>query len=364
VLLSDNDTFPYEGIAGENYMNQPITVASLSDAEIPDVVRLIEQQETRLYTLDPRVRAPRSSDEIEDALTHLPPATGRPLVARDRHGRVRGYVQPAVWELPQSSLLHAFLTPRNGIARLLTLPDPADEDASFVAAALLAALTSYWQEKHTSGDLIRWPSYDDRWLESALVREDFLLDSVCAYTQTPPALSGRALAPSLRIRSALPDDKEALVELFREELALHQECIPFARTSPLALDAFQKKLARLWEGADLEEGAPLVLVVERQGQIVAMAENTLVHVSPDDEPGFTPLGRYGCIDNMSVREEERGMGIGRLLAQAVFAAFAQFQLDGYILWYNPGNILADQFWPRLGFQPLWTTYQRLHAHSH
>jgi GNAT superfamily N-acetyltransferase len=229
-----------------------------------------------------------------------------------------------------------------------------------VLAALLAALTASWQNRQTTGSLVRWPSAD-RWIASALVKEGFLLDSYCAYTPTPPAPSARSLPSDLRIRSARPEDERALIALFREELAFHQACIPFARLSPRALEAFQEKLARLWKGEPLKDGAPLVLVVERQsGQILAMAENTLLCVSAHDEPGFTPPGLYGCIDNMIVSEEERGMGIGRLLADAVFAAFAPLQLGGYLLWYNPGNVPASHFWPRLGFEPLWTTYQRLH----
>ena len=105
-----------------------------------------------------------------------------------------------------------------------------------------------------------------------------------------------------------------------------------------------------------------MLVVEQGREIVAMAENTLLEVSRDDEPGFTPPGRYACIDNVSVREELRGQGIGHLLVQAIFAAFAvtSLSLDGYLLWYNPDNPQAGRFWPHLGFVPLWTTYQRLH----
>ena len=340
-------------------MTQPITVAPGAPGEIPAIADLIVQQETRLHTLDLHLRRAHSRHHIESTLIQQFQNTDVPLVARNEQGRVRGYVQPTLWDLPQTSLLHAFLTPRNGVPRSLTLPAPTDEDATVVVAALLSALTLFWQEKQTRSDLIRWPS-NDRWLEPTLLAEAFLLDSICASTQSPSVPSVPPLPPSLRIRSAQPEDEAALLALFREELAFHQARIPFARVSPPALQAFQEKLVHLWEGKSLEDGAPLVLVVERQGKIIAMAENTLLDVSPDDEPGFTPPGRYGCIDNMSVREEERGRGIGRLLAHAVFSAFEHVHLDGYMLWYNPGNFLANRFWPHLGFAPLWTTYQRLH----
>jgi GNAT superfamily N-acetyltransferase len=126
------------------------------------------------------------------------------------------------------------------------------------------------------------------------------------------------------------------------------------------LQAFRSKLSHLWAGESLQAGAPHVLVVEHDQEIVAMAENTLLELGPDDEPGFTPAGHYWCIDNVSVHEGVQGRGIGRLLVQTIEDArlSLQLDLDGYILWYNPDNPKAAQFWSRLGFQPLWTTYQR------
>lgn len=168
--------------------------------------------------------------------------------------------------------------------------------------------------------------------------------------------------PFLHIRSARPDDEERLVELFQRELLFHERYTPFVRSSPQVLDAFRRKLAHLWKDGALKNGAPLVLVVEREGAIVAMAENTLITVGPDDEPGFTPQGQYWCIDNVSVHEDLQGQGIGRLLVQAIEDMVTSLYLDlnGYVLWFNPDNPRAERFWSRFGFQPLWTTYQRLH----
>jgi GNAT superfamily N-acetyltransferase len=267
---------------------------------------------------------------------------------------------PGVWELAETSILLAFLSARNGVARHLALPDPKEADARAAAAALLVALSASWRGGGTTGDLVRWPSADP-WLEPSLTEHGFRLDSIC--TLQPPVPLGLPAKPSLRVREALPEDEEALVRLLEEELRYHEQYTPFVRSGPAVLQAFRRKLARRWAGAQLSEGAPLLLVVDQGREIVAMAENTLLEVSRDDEPGFTPPGRYACIDNVSVREERRGQGIGHLLVQAIFAAFAatSLPLDGYILWYNPDNPQAGRFWPRQGFVPLWTTYQRLHA---
>ncbi len=336
--------------------HQPMTTTAVTDEMIPAIIDLISAQETRQFARDPHLHAVRSRARIEAALASQRAGKIAPIVALDSDGHMRGYVHPSVWELGANSMLHAFLTPRNGIAETLTLPDPAHEDAIPVAEALLKELSVIWRNHNTTGDLIRWP-HSDPWLEPLLLDQGFLLDSICAL-RLPQPLAPQMDSAALSIRPAQPADEEALAALFREELEYHEHFVPGARTSPIALEAFHAKLTHLWSGASLQDGAPLVLVVESANKVVAMAENTLLDVSSQDEPGFTPPGRYGCIDNMSVHAEFRGRGVGRQLVQAVFDAFATMQLDGYVLWYNPDNPKAERFWPYLGFQPLWTTYQR------
>jgi GNAT superfamily N-acetyltransferase len=342
-------------------MNETL-VTAMRKEQIHAVIDLSIAQATCQRTLDPRLRAIRAREELEAGFAELLSNGEQPLVALDARGRVRGYAWPGVWELAETSILRAFLSARNGVARNLVLPNPKDADAPVVAAALLAALSASWKGSSTTGDLVRWPSADP-WPEPILVEQGFRLDSVCATRSLQPLKEAAyASSPPFVTRHARPEDEEDLVRLLEEELRYHERYTPFVRSSPAVLAAFRRKLARLWAGATLAEGAPLMLVVEQGRQIVAMAENTLLVLGSDDEPGFTPPGRYGCIDNVSVREELRGQGIGRRLAQAIFDAFAAIglPLDGYVLWYNPDNPQAGRFWPRLGFVPLWTTYQRLH----
>lgn len=260
-------------------------------------------------------------------------------------------------------MLRAFLSARNGVALNLTLPHPVEEDARSVTFALLDGLNKFWVQHNTTGDLIRWPSRD-AWIEPFLAERAFQLDSVCAsYPRQPlsPPTQSVVKSPSILTRHARQEDEETLVRLLHEELRFHELYTPFVRSSSEVLDAFRKKLARLWRGESLEEGAPLIIVAEQAGEVVAMGENTLLVLGSEEEPGFTPSGRYACIENVSVQEEARGQGIGRMLLEAAFAAFAATQFEQYLLWYNPANVLAGRVWPHLGFQPLWTTYQRMHT---
>ncbi len=328
-------------------------------AEVSAVVDLIMAQEHRQFTQGSRLRMPRSRASLEIEITRQLAGDVAPFIALDEGGRVRGYALPSVWALKPDSILLSFLTARNGILQNLTLPDP--QDAAAVVLTMLSALDAFWRSAITTGALIRWPT-GDSWLEPFLVEHGFQLDSVCAIRPLQPFFASRSTLP-LNVRFALPGDEEALVQLFEAELLFHAPYTPFVRSSPQVLQAFRDKLERV--GLNPTEGAPLVLVVERAHEAVAMAELTLLEVEPSDEPGFTPPGRYCCIDNMSVREDLQGQGLGRVLVQAIADALPAFQsqLDGYVLWFNPANPRASRFWSRLGFQPLWTTYQYLHTDS-
>jgi GNAT superfamily N-acetyltransferase len=285
------------------------------------------------------------------------------IVAIDAAGRLRGAVQPAIWQLKRDSILRAFLASRNGLARHLIVPDPQEADAPAVVDALLKALTDFWQHQDTDADLLRWPA-QETWLPSLIGTHGFQLDSVCALRSLDSFFPAAPIVPpGISFRIAQPADEAALLRLFHEELRFHERSTPFVRSSPTVLQAFQHKLEQCWKGVSFEDGAPLIIVAQQGDTLVAMAENTLLTVSEQDDPGFTPPGRYWCIDNVSVLEPFHHQGIGSTLVQMIEHLRLTLELDlrGYVLWYNPDNTTAERFWTRLGFVPLWTTYQRRHV---
>ena len=340
-----------------------ISIVPASDVLLPSVVTLLLAQQARQHAQNPALRTAASRAEVDTALRARIPADA--LVVLNGAGDVRGYAHPEVWELKPTSSLRAFLTARNGVVSPLVLPHPDEPDAQAVVTALLSALDAFWRQAGTSGDLLRWPSTDG-WFADALTAQVFQLDSICALRPLEPFFSMRPTAgPDQQVRLAQPEDEEALVNLFDEELRFHERYTPFVRSSFAVLETFRDKLKLMWEGDALqvlEAGAPVVLVVEQAGRVVAMAENTLLSVAPGDEPGYTPEGSYWCLDNVSVHEAFQGQGIGRLLVSTIEEVRQDLgvSLDGYLLWYNPDNPSAARFWPSLGFQPLWTTFQRLH----
>lgn len=321
-----------------------------------ELVALALAQEARLQASVPGLLATHTSAQIEARLREATPL----LVAVDASGRLRGAVQPAVWKLKRESILRAFVSSNNGIAPQLIVPDPQDADTREVVEALMEALSDFWTHQNTDADLVRWPSLET-WLPPLVAEHGFQLDSICAFRSLDPFFAEAPSAPAgLHFRMAQMTDEAALVRLFHEELLFHEHSTPFVRSSPAVLQAFRHKLEQLWQGKRFEEGAPLIVVAGQGNNLLAMAESTLVTLGEEGEPGFTPPGRYWCIDNVSVREEFHHQGIGRVLVQTIESLRLTLDLDlrGYLLWYNPDNTTAERFWQRLGFTPLWTTYQR------
>jgi GNAT superfamily N-acetyltransferase len=350
----------------ESCMSTPITITPVTVRELPAVVALMQAQQTRLHVADARLPHVRSYEAcMAQLLRHLhDPSEAPPLVAYTEEGRVRGYVVPWCWTLPDVSTLHAFLSPRNGMAGCLTLPDPLEEDAQAVTHALLDVLSETWRTLATTGDVIRWPA-SETWVEQVLSSQWFRLDSVCALAPPFPVSPTRQPLRGISIRAAREQDAEALLSLWYEELVFHEHCLrlPFVHALPQALAAFPPRIAQCWSNRPLENDTPLVLVAEQHGhtggQIVGMVVCSLLEVE-EPEPGFTPPGRYLWIESICVQPERRGQGIGRALVQKV-AACAPYPIDGVLLWYHPENRLAAHFWALHGVVPIFTTYQRWHS---
>ncbi len=338
-----------------------ITIQSASHHDLDALVPLVAAQEARLHALDPRLQRPRAAHELRQSLAEQLEDEGEPLLARDPSGAVRGFVVARLFEVPLGNAMLSFYSARNGSHRNLTLPAPTDPDAEAVADTLLDALTAQWRNWQTRADLLTWPSADG-WLTSLLQRHSFVADSIVAYRPNLPLPpSSHPPDPSLTVRLARPTDEQSLVALHLGEIQFHADYAPHVRIVPGVEEDFREKLARLWAGQSPETGTPIVVVVEQGGEIVAMSENYI-----EQSPGWGalsrfPPGRYGYLNSVSVRADKRGQGIGRLLTQGVIEAFTPYQVDAFGLWYMPANPLSSQFWPHLGFAPLWTQYRRNNA---
>ena len=340
-----------------------IMVEAAVEQDIPALVELICAQEARWRQMDARLRPARRTDEVESMLAlQWEEFAAAPLVARAAGGRVRGYALPMLrefsYELVADAQALEVFEPRTGFVESLTFPAPDEADAFPVATALLEAVQRWWQEQGAQTEVCHWPTrdtwLDERWRAAGL--EAFLQRSVRVAKPLPP--SRRPAPAGTLVRLAVPADEEPLAALYLEDSIEHHEQSPFFRRSPLQEAAFRAWIAPAWEATPVEEGGPLIVVVERAGEVVALAVNELFSVEDGSHRDYLPLGRYIDIAEVGVRADLRGQGIGRLLVQGVFDACAKWQPDSYVLGYSTHNPLSSGFWPHLGFQPSLTFYQR------
>lgn len=334
-------------------MTMHITTRTFNQQDTAAVVHLIEQEDTGLHEKDGRLRPPRSAEVIQTFLaTNM---LENAVVAVDATGKVRAFAIPGVWEIAEDDEMSGFFLPRNGTVKL-TLP-PADEpEATAVAHALLDAVEAWWQAQPVDGSLITRPTADD-WLAQLLTQRGYVTDSTAAARPLhplPPLPESDTI-----IRPAQPQDEEILVALHLEEIRFHEEYTPYSRIVPAIEPAFRQRLARLWRGDLVEDGAPLLLVAEQAGQVIGFTENWL---SPMQGSWFKN-GRYAYLNSVGVSEAARGKGIGRLLVAHTLTQLAQYDIAGFYLYYVLANPLSSIFWPKMGFQPLLTTYKTMHERT-
>jgi GNAT superfamily N-acetyltransferase len=336
-----------------------LTIGPLADADLPRLAELTVVQETRWHAADARLAGPRDRREIASWLTaHRPELQNEVVVVRDAGGLARGYMQPTVFEVAADSDLLAYFTARNGTFSRLVLPAPGEVDAGPACAALLDALVSYGRRQQTMADVVAWPSADS-WVVPLLAAAGFQAAHTLTHRSLEPQPgSARMAVPGLQARPARRSDEDALVDLHLANVAHDATYSPFIGVVPTLEPALRAKLGRLWAGGGVEDGVPLVLVVDQAGTLVGMAETYLEADPGYGVAGSLPPSRYAYLDQVYVRPEWRGKGVGRLLFEEVARAFVPQAVAGYALYFSAYNPLASAFWPHLGFRPVLTIYMR------
>lgn len=296
----------------------------------PDDARQIEEllraKADRLEALDPRLRLPR----IRSAGTAA-------LVAVDPNGAVGGHIRPHVVELAEDDEMRSFAADRAASWRELAVTGTA------ALAALIDAV-----RVPGYADAALWPAVDEN---AAPVFAEFGLEPAFAYALRPlgPLPPGR----SGTVRRARPADVDAACALHVEEVSFHEPHTPYVRVVPALEPAFRSRFVRLTSEPD---AGSLVHILEVDGAVAGMCESMVQDIG--DERGQLPPGRYGYLNSVAVGAAWRGQGYGRTLVSTVIDDLASDDVDAYTLWFALGNPLASQVWPRLGFRPLWTSYER------
>jgi GNAT superfamily N-acetyltransferase len=295
----------------------------------------------------------------------LPTGCGAPLVVKGDNGRVTGLGVCVHNHIAAESLNQTW-----GAADRFTLvPRLAGQDVSAPADLLL----SQWRDHlagigaargpDTSASVV-WPSLDITGI-GALLRHGLQPLTVIAVRTRPPGAPGAPVvpgapeptgAPSARgaygvtIRAAGPADEEPVTDL---ELRLVRYDMHFG--GPVWRPA-TARLVREEIHASLTRHATWTWLAERAGRAVG-----LLVAQPSEASGWiagmTSASPAAYLQTMFVDEQERGTGIGAALVRNLHARLDATGVAVTLLHHSQVNPLSAPFWYRMGYRPLWTSWE-------
>ena len=200
-----------------------------------------------------------------------------------------------------------------------------------------------------SAALLTWPARDVCGIRP-LQRHGMQPVTVMAVRErrrgVPPALPPR----DVTIRLADLQDLTAVVSLVMEEHR-YEEHFGSVFIQPETAEQTRKVAARA-----LSRNPSWIWLAERRGRPVG-----LVWVSPPHRARWVaPLvnaAPAAYIGYGTVVEEERGQGIGTTLISHAHHALDTHGIAVTLLNYSVTNPLSGPFWHRMGYRPLWTTWE-------
>ena len=144
------------------------------------------------------------------------------------------------------------------------------------------------------------------------------------------------------VRPATRDDLDALGELAALLVRMHHEFDPlrFMPATPKTRDGYAS-----WLGSQLESRSAIVLVAERDGDVLGYTYSTV------EGPDWVSLrGPAGVIQDIIVDPAHRGRGVGRQLLEATIAALEARRVPRVVLSTAARNEGAQRLFARAGFR--------------
>jgi GNAT superfamily N-acetyltransferase len=198
--------------------------------------------------------------------------------------------------------------------------------------------------------IVNWPARDVTGVLALLRHGLQPLTVIAVRPKARPANVGTAPPEGLVIRPATADDLDAVAEL---ELGVVRYdahfggSIPRPATEALVRAETQAALAKRpgWTWLAEQDGQPVALtVVEPPAAATWIA-------------GMTRTGATAYLQTMFVRPDERSGGIGAALVRHVHGELDARGIDLTLLHYSQVNPLSAPFWHRMGYRPLWSTWE-------
>jgi GNAT superfamily N-acetyltransferase len=284
----------------------------------------------------------------------MPAGCGEPLVVTADRGRIAGLGVCVHQHIPPKYLNQTW----GAADRFSLVPRLAGPDVGAPADELLAQ----WRD-HLSGigatrgpdtsASVVWPSLDVTGIR-ALLRHGLQPLTVIT-ARTRPSIAGPPGGPprgahGVAIRAAGPSDEEQVLDL---ELRLIRYDIQFGGPVWRASTA---RLVREEIRATLARPVPSTWLAERNGRAVGL----LVAQSPKEAgwiAGMTSVPDAAYLQTMFVDQAERGTGIGAALVRHLHARLDGAGVGVTLLHHSQVNPLSAPFWYRMGYRPLWTSWE-------
>jgi GNAT superfamily N-acetyltransferase len=308
---------------------------------IRDVVNDINRAAGRRWQqLDPLLAEPRD----------MPAGCADPLVANGRNGRAAGFAVCRHQFWPADSLAQTWGT----AMRFVLSPRLRDRDT----LPVLDELLSQWRE-HLAGlpeaheddtaALVTWPSRDVTGVRALLGHG---LQPMTVLAARP---AGRLTAVSHTgngtvVREAGPADLDAVASM---ELGVikYDEQFGGSVLRPATADLVRADTRKTLAGR-----SSWTWLAERDGRPVG-----LVAVQPPEESTWvtvmTRVRPAAYLSTMFVAPGERGTGVGAALVKQAHAALDARGIAITLLHHSQVNPVSGPFWNRMGYRPLWTSWE-------
>jgi GNAT superfamily N-acetyltransferase len=283
----------------------------------------------------------------------LPAGCGEPLVISGDHGRVAGLGVCVHQHIPPQSLNQTW-----GAADRFTLvPRLAGQDVTASADQLLAQWRDHLagigatRGPDTSASVV-WPSLDITGVQALLRHGLQPITVIAARTRpggmAPPPPPRRAYGAT--IREAGPGDEEQVIDL---ELRLIRYDMHFG--GPVWREATARLVREEIRGS-LARSETWTWLAERNGRAVGL----LVAQAPQEAgwiAGMTGKSPAAYLQTMFVDAQERGTGVGAALVKNLHTRLDGMGVAVTLLHHSQVNPLSAPFWYRMGYRPLWTSWE-------
>jgi GNAT superfamily N-acetyltransferase len=280
----------------------------------------------------------------------VPAGCGEPIVAGGgRH--ISGLGICVHQHVPEDSLSQTW----GPAARFTLVPRLAGQDVAAGCEELLAR----WRDHLAgvgaargadTGATVVWPSRDITGIRPLLRHGLQPVTVIAARTRParPPAPAPDAFG--VTIRPAVPGDEEQVLDL---ELRLIRYDMHFG--GPVWRPATQALVrAEIRDG--LRRQANWTWLAERAGRAVGL----LVAQPPRESgwiAGMTGKAPAAYLQSMFVADPERGTGIGPALVRTLHSRLDEQGVAVTLLHHSQVNPLSGPFWNRMGYRPLWTSWE-------